>query len=214
MKNKAVKTSVLVMSILALLLIIAQLAVMCMPYMNLWPIKVRERQDPARDYSMQDFCWLETENMTKIFTQRIAHGSGFDRTFEDGPHYIKDFKVNDFVMDLVLVNVFGILALIFLIFTIKNQIMDYNLGGAGFVKYAAAFCTTLWGGWGVYTFTSSWFLYLAQLAKANAVNDILPVICLVIAIAGLVVGLVNLVLIFVNRTRYKVIKPSAAALDV
>lgn len=206
--NKKQSPIILVLSILAVVLIIAQLAVMCMPYINLLPIKVRERQDPARDFSLQQFCWTETETMTKIFTQQIATGSGFDRVTTPGPHYIKGFKVNDFVIDLVLVNLFGVVALIFLIVAIKNHLAKYTLGGASFVKFAAGFCSILWAGWSLYTFSSGLFLWLGQLGNANAVYDHVPMICLCIAGVGLVISLAYAVLLFVHRTRYKVAKPS------
>ena len=130
MTNKTIKTCVLVVSILTILLIIAQFVVMCLPYVNVWPCReaYEDPQQPPRDLSLMDICWLQTEEFLEDVTgcRYKVGGDNFNPIYEYGQHYMSKqvFKINDFVIDTVLVNLFAVIALIFLIFSVKNQITN------------------------------------------------------------------------------------------
>ena len=214
MSNKLIKTSILVVSILTILLIIGQFVIMCMPYVNVWPVReaYEDPQQPPRDMSLMDICWLKTEDFLEDVTacRYKVGGDNFNPIYEYGQHYMSKnvFKINDFVIDVVLINLFAVVALIFLIISVKNQITNYHYGAANFVKIMAAVFTVVWGVFGISAFTNGWILSLGQIIKANYTSTTVPMLCLVTSIAAVVLGLYTLVMSYVTRTRYKVVKPN------
>lgn len=169
-------------------------------------------QAPTSDLSLVDICWLKTEDLLEDIVESKCKvgGDNFDPIYEYGKHYMDKhvFKINDFVIDVVLVNAFAIVSLIFLIFALKNLITDYKFGAAPFVKVAAPVCTIIWGGWGVYTFTNGWILQLGDIINANFQNATVAPLCLITSIVAIALGVINLLLVFITRTRYKVVKTS------
>jgi len=190
MNTKTLKIGILVLSIIALILVIAQFAVMAMPFMNLTPTPSRKVPDPEpRDYSILNFLWTDSEDITKIFNAKKNES------------YIKGFEINDYVIDFVLVNLFAVLTAIFLVWDIKNYPSKYVPASAGFVKWVGNICLFIWGGWSLFAFTNGWMLDLCDYPLVITLN-------LVISIVVLVVAALRTVAVFTNRTRYKVVKPT------
>lgn len=176
------KKPVALLSVLAVLLIIMQIAVMFTPYFTLTPKPTRKVPDPTpTDYSLQNYCWTHCEEMSKIFDDMID-----------------DYNINDYVMDLVLVNVFALISLIFLVFEIKHIFTNHKTAGTIAVKIFSNIACLFWGAQSVYTFLCADILAYG--------NTTIQYICLGISGVGAAVVLARAVITFVNRTRYVVAK--------
>ena len=184
MKNSLanLKNPTTVLSILAILLIIAQIAVMFIPCFNMTPVATRKNPNPQpKEYSLFSFCWSECEEMNKIIKKQVD-----------------DYQPNDFAMGIVLPNAFGLLTIIFMVIELKNLFQNYKVGGAKAVKILSNLCCLLWGGLSVYGFmTSPIFGFCVEGSSVQMIQ-----IC--IGAAGLVIALIRAAIAFAGRTRYVV----------
>lgn len=186
MKNSLVnlKKPVTILSVLAILLIIAQIAVMFIPCFNMTPVATRREPNPAaKDYSLFSYCWWECEEMTKILDKKIDN-----------------YNVNDYVMGMVLSNVLGLAALIFVVVELKHIFQNYKVGGAKAVKVLSNVFCLAWGAQSLYAYlTADIFAYGVEGSPVQLIQ-------IGIAVAALLVALVRAVIAFANRTRYVVKK--------
>lgn len=186
MKNSLVnlKKPVTILSILAVLLIIAQIAVMFIPCFNMTPVATRREPNPQpKEYSLFSYCWSECEEMSKILDKKID-----------------DYNINDYAMGIVLSNVFGLACLIFLVIEMKNTFQNYKVGGANAVKFLSNVFCIVWGVLSVHGFlTADIFAYCVEGSPVR-------MIMIGLSAAGLLVAAVRAVIAFVSRTRYVVKK--------
>lgn len=91
------KTFAKILTIALVVLLLAQLVLMFLPYFTFTPVKSLSNPDPVEtDYSLQDYCWTKTAELKKTFKSLI-------------PKY----DINDYAHSLVLTFVFGLAAVVF-----------------------------------------------------------------------------------------------------
>lgn len=186
MKNilQNLKKPVTLLSVLAILLIIAQFAAMFIPCFNMTPAATRREPNPQpKDYSLFSYCWTDCEEMSKILKKEID-----------------DYYINDYVTDMILANAFAVISLIFLIVELKHIFQNYKVGGAKAVKLLSNIFCIAWAAQSVYAFlTADIFSYCVAGSPVQTIE-------IGISVAAAVVVLVRAVIAFVGRTRYVVAK--------
>lgn len=172
-----------ILAVLAIVLFVAQIAVMFIPCFTLTPAPNRREPNPVpQDYSLMDYCWFECEDITKILDKQI-----------------KNYVVNDYTIDLVLVNFFGLVAVVFLLWELLQVFRNFNTPGAQAVKlFSNAFCL-IWAAQTLYA-----FLTAGILAYCNDDTVWLYSVCIGAVLAVCVA--IRAVIAFFNRTRYVVAK--------
>lgn len=172
-----------ILCIIALALFVVQIAGMFIPCFTITPVATRKDPNPApKDYSLMDYCWFETEEMTKAFEKQI-----------------KGYYVNDYVTGLALVNFFGLVAVIFVIWELKNTFTNFNTPGAQAVKLFSNIFSVVWAA------QSIWGFYTASImAYCNDDTVWLMEMCVGGALAVFMV--IRAVIAYINRTRYVVAK--------
>lgn len=172
-----------ILCLIAIALFVVQIVGMFIPCFTITPVPTRKDPDPApKDYSLMDYCWLECEEMTKSFKG-----------------IIDDYYVNDYVTGLVLVNFFGLVALIFIIWELKHTFTNFNAPSAQAVKLFSNIFSVVWAGQTLLGFYTAGIM--------NYCNDStvwMYEMCVGGALA--VVMVIRAVIAFANRTRYVVAK--------
>lgn len=163
-----------VLSILVIVLVVAQFACMLMPYWNLTPIANRllNPNPQPTDYSIMQYCWTDCREMNDIFEDMFKK------------EYDAKYNVNDYAVGLVLTCVFGLLAVIFSIMKIIKSFSP--LKSAGTTLLCNAF-SLAWIGFALFNIFTNFILTLAAYP--------MPYTLLMIAsLIGTAVVLVRLVL--------------------
>ncbi len=145
MKN--LKKPVYILSIAMVVLMIAQLALMFLPFFTFTPAPTRKEPNPvAQDYSLADYCWFES-----IFMEQF---------FEDE---IDDYDINDHVTNPVLTFALALLSILFIFFLLKNVVtINYRSLGIIVVDILGHISSWLWAFFGIITFTTSQLLPLSS----------------------------------------------------
>lgn len=186
MKNSLMnlKKPVTILSVLTILLIIAQIAVMFIPCFNMTPVATRREPNPvAQDYSLFSYCWWDCEEMNKVLDKKIDN-----------------YDVNDYAIGIVLSNALSLVSLIFLVVELKHILQNYKVGSAKTVKVLSNVFCIAWGVQSVYAYlTAGIFAYGVEGSPVQMIQ-------IYIAVAALLVVLVRAAITFANRTRYVVKK--------
>ena len=190
MTKSALKKVTLILSIALIVILLAQFAVMCLPYFELTPVATRKNPNPVpTKYSLQNYAWTDCEEMSKVFDNKKSDV------------YIKDYDINDYAVDFALVDVFIIVAVIMLLMEIKHMLSKYKLIGSGAWSVLSHIFCLLSGGYTVYVFLTNGILQYGY-------NQIVCYLSMGVAGVALVVELARLGVAFANRTRYKIVQPT------
>lgn len=137
-----------VLSILVIVLVVAQFACMLMPYWNLTPIanKLLNPNPQPTDYSIVQYCWTDCREINKIF----------DEMFKN--EYDAKYDGNDYALGLVLTCVFGLLTAIFSIFKVAKSFSKLPSTATTFFSNAFGLA---WISFGVYNIFTNFILTLA-----------------------------------------------------
>ena len=158
-----------IMSFVAIVLILLEIAVMFLPCFTMAPKATRKDPNPpASDYSLMNYMWTDTEAME----------AGFEKL-------MKRYRVNDNVTDFVLIVLFSILAVIFVLLDVKNSFEIFNTLGQSVIKFLSHIAVLLWAGMSLYTFLFSWILPFS--------NTMVPTLGLIVSIAGVVAAAVRVI---------------------
>jgi len=112
------KKPINVLSIAIIVLLAVQIVLMFMPYFTFTPKPSKKVPDPQpQNYSLQDYCWMDTEEM--------------EQYFED---LIEDYYVNDHAVSLVLTFVFAAVGIILNALNFKNSFNKYITFRAGMIN--------------------------------------------------------------------------------
>lgn len=143
----------LALSILVIVLVVAQFVCMLLPYWNLTPAANRllNPNPQPTDYSIMQYCWTDCREMNKIFENQFKKD------------YDVDYDGNDYVIGLVLTCVFGLLAAIFSITKIAKSFSPLKSTGTTF--FCNAF-SLAWIGYGVFNIFANFILTLVTYPMA------------------------------------------------
>lgn len=151
-----------ILTIALVVLVVAQLALMFLPYFRFTPAQTLDLPNPVEtDYSLQDFTWTKIQEMEKTIKDVAKNELGVKS---------KDYSINPYAHPLVLTFVTGILVLICSLFF-------YNKLGAQVVN-------VLWGVFGVFNFATNQILHTSIVA-----NEWIATVSLVLCIVGLLVAI-------------------------
>jgi len=185
MKNilQSLKKPNTILCIIALALFVVQIVGMFIPCFTITPVPTRKDPNPSpKDYSLMDYCWIETEEMTKSFKKTID-----------------DYYVNDYVTGLVLVNFFGLVAVIFILWELKHTFTNYNAPGAQAVKLFSNIFSVVWAAQSIFGF------YTANIIAYCNDNSVWLMEMIVGGVLAVVL-VIRAVIAYINRTRYVVAK--------
>lgn len=166
-----------ILSIVIIVIVVAQMGIMCLPYWNLTPIANRliNPNPVPTDYSIMQYCWTECREMNKIFEDSFKK------------NYDADYDGNDYVIGLVLICVFGLLSLIF---SIMKLVKSYSpLKSTGTTFFCNAF-SLAWIGFGLYNVFTNFILTLGVNPMAYTLLMVSAIVSAVVVVARLVVDIV------------------------
>ena len=125
------KNVVRVMGIAIVLLLLAQIVLMFMPYFDFADMVKPTKRDPNPKaiFTLQDYCWMDTEDMGKNFFKEL----------------IEDYNVNDHAVPLVLTFAFACLGVIVNLINFKNSFNKFVTFRAGLMKVLAHALSIFWG---------------------------------------------------------------------
>ena len=125
------KNTVRVLGIVIILLLLAQIVVMFMPYFDFADMVKPTKRDPnpKSEFSLQDYCWMDTEDMGKNFFKEL----------------IDDYSVNDHVMGLVLTFVIGCVCVILNGMNFSNSFNKFVTFRAGLINVLTHIISGFWG---------------------------------------------------------------------
>lgn len=113
------KKAITIMSVVIIVLMIAQLALMFLPYFHMTFIKSVSNKNPQpADYSLVDLTWVHTEQMCKVFKADN-----------------KDFAVNINVVDWVLVFIFSCITVVIHFVKFANDKSKYETTSAAVCRF-------------------------------------------------------------------------------
>lgn len=169
------KKAVNVLSVLVIVLVLAQIVCMFLPYWTLTPIADRllNPNPQPTDFSIQDYCWTECRTMNKIF----------DKMFKENYNGAK-YVTNDYVLGLVLTFLFGVLAIALSVIKTVKSILKTK---APLVNVLCHGLSLAWAGVALYNF---FFNFILTLTAYPMVHTLL----IAFAIPAAVVVVVRLVL--------------------
>ena len=124
------KNTVRVLGIAIILLLLVQIVTMFMPYFNLPEVikPTRKEPNPQTVFSLQDYCWIHTEDMGKNFFKKN----------------IEDYNVNDHAVSLVLTFVIGCIAVILNGMKFANSFNKFVTFRAGLINVVAHVVSGFW----------------------------------------------------------------------
>ena len=125
------KNTVRAMGIAIILLLLVQIVVMFLPYFS-FPGEVkptRKDPDPQTEFSLQDYCWMHTEDMGKNFFQKR----------------IENYNVNDHAVSLVLTFVFACVCVVLNTMKFSNSFNKFVTFRAGLINVVAHAISCFWG---------------------------------------------------------------------
>ena len=124
------KNTIRVLGIVIILLVLAQIAVMFLPYFDFSDMVKPDRKGniPQSVFSLQDYCWMDTEDMGKNFFKTL----------------IDDYNVNDHAVSLVLTFAIGCVVVIINGMNFANSFNTYITFRAGLIKVLAYIISAFW----------------------------------------------------------------------
>ena len=124
------KNTLRVLGIAIILLLLAQIVVMFMPYFDFSDMVKPDRKGniPESEFSLQEYCWMDTEDMGKNFFKEL----------------IEDYNVNDHAVSLVLTFVIGCVVVILNAMNFTNSFNKFVTFRAGFVRVLAHAFSAFW----------------------------------------------------------------------
>lgn len=125
------KNTIRALGIVIILLLLAQITVMFLPYFDFSDMVKPDRKGniPESEFSLQEYCWMDTEDMGKNFFKEL----------------IEDYNVNDHVMGLVLTFVIGCVCVILNGINFSNSFNKFVTFRAGLIKVVTHIANGLWG---------------------------------------------------------------------
>ena len=152
-----------ILTIALVVLVVAQLALMFLPYFRFTPAKTLYLPTPVEtDYSLQDFAWTKIQEMEKTIKYDVAKNELGVKA--------SDYTINPYAHPLVLTFIAGVLSLICALF----------FHG----KLGAQIVNVLWGVFGVFNFATNQILHTSIVA-----NEWIATVSLVLCIVGLLVAI-------------------------
>lgn len=124
------KKTVRVLGIAIILLLLVQIVLMFMPYFDFTAEVKPDRKGnmPKGVFSLQDYCWIDTEDMGKDF-------------FDDR---IEDYNVNDHAVPLVLTFVIGCVVVILNVMNFATSFNTYITFRAGLITVLTHAISGFW----------------------------------------------------------------------
>lgn len=124
------KNTLRVLGIAIILVLLAQIVIMFLPYFDFADMvkPTKKNPDPKSQFTLQDYCWLETEDMGKNFFKEL----------------IEDYNVNDHAVSLVLTFVIGCIVVILNAMNFSNSFNKFVTFRAGFVRVLAHGFSAFW----------------------------------------------------------------------
>ena len=124
------KNVIRILGIAIVLLLLAQIVVMFMPYFDFSDLVKPDRKGhiPESEFSLQEYCWMDTEDMGKDF-------------FKD---LIEDYNVNDHAVSLVLTFVIGCVVVILNVMNFANSFNKFVTFRAGFIRVLTHAISAFW----------------------------------------------------------------------
>ena len=124
------KNTVRVLGIVIILLVLAQIAVMFLPYFDFADMVKPTKRDPNPKsvFSLQDYCWMDTEDMGKNFFSEL----------------IDDYSVNDHAVSLVLTFAIGCVVVILNAMNFANSFNTFVTFRAGMIRVVTHIFSVLW----------------------------------------------------------------------
>ena len=124
------KNTIRVLGIALVLLLLAQLVVMFMPYFDFADMvkPTKRNPDPKSVFTLQDYCWMETEDMGKNFFKEL----------------IDDYNVNDHAVSLALTFVIGCVVVLLNLMNFAKSFNTYITFQAGFINFVTHAVSALW----------------------------------------------------------------------
>lgn len=170
-----------VLSVLVIVLVVAQFACMLMPYWNLTPIANRllNPNPQPTDYSIVQYCWTDCREMNDIFENT------FKKDYKGTPR--ADYDGNEYAIGLVLTCVFGFLAVLFSIMKIVKSFS--KLSSATTTFFCSVF-SLAWIGFGVFNVFTNFILTLATYPLPYTLLMITTLIGAALVLVRLVVDIV------------------------
>lgn len=144
------KKAVNVLSILVIVLVLAQVVCMFLPYWTLTPVADRllNPNPQPTDYSIQDYCWTECRTMNKIFEKMFKENY-------NGAKYVS----NDYVLGLVLTFLLGVLAIVFSVIKLVKNISKTKAPVVNTLSHGFGLA---WAGVALYNFFLNFILALTS----------------------------------------------------
>lgn len=124
------KNTLRVLGIAVLLLVLFQLVVMFMPYFDFADMVKPDRKGniPESEYSLQEYVWMDTEDMGKLFFKEL----------------IEDYNVNDHAVSLALTFLIGCVVVFLNILNFAKSFNTYVTFQAGFVNVVTHLLSAFW----------------------------------------------------------------------
>ena len=124
------KNTLRVMGIAIVLVLLVQIVAMFMPYFNFADMvkPTKRNPDPKAVFTLQDYVWMETEDMGKNFFKEL----------------IEDYNVNDHAVGLALVFVIGCVTAVLNVMNFTNSFNTYITFRAGMMKVVAHAFSAFW----------------------------------------------------------------------
>lgn len=174
------KNVVRVLGIAIVLLLLAQIVLMFMPYFDFADMVKPTKRDPNPKsvFSLQDYCWIDTEDMGKDFFKEL----------------IEDYNVNDHAVPLVLTFAFACLGVIVNLLNFKNSFNTFVTFRAGLIKVIAHVLSGIWGYVAINAYLNSGVLQFGNQTLYMASLNIIFVTTALIAlrlVVEIVFGLVS-----------------------
>lgn len=176
---KTLKKPVNLLCLVAIVLILVQIAFMFLPCFTMSPKPTRRNPNPpVTNYSLMNYCWTDSEAMESGLSEVI-------------PNYIRNNRtqINKHVTNFVLICVLSLLAFIFSLIDFKNAFETFKTLGQTVIKILSHICCLGVGGLGVYAYATS-----EVLRKAG--SSTVQTLCLVACIAITLVSIARVVLEF------------------
>ena len=124
------KNVIRILGVVLVLLVLAQLVVMFLPYFDFADMVKPDRKGniPESEFSLQEYCWMDTEDMGKNFFKKL----------------IDDYNVNDHAVSLVLTFVIGCVVVLLNIMNFANSFNKFVTFRAGLIRVLAHAISAFW----------------------------------------------------------------------
>ena len=124
------KNTLRVLGIAIILVLLAQIVVMFLPYFDFADMVEPDRKGniPESEFSLQEYCWMDTEDMGKQFFKEL----------------IEDYNVNDHAVSLVLTFVIGCVVVILNAMNFANSFNKFVTFRAGLIRVIAHAVSAFW----------------------------------------------------------------------